>query len=79
MGKGEIKVSVEAKLLVLNNKLAIYKNSFYDAEIDYSVGTVTDDDKLKENAQERMKTYLKAIEALEKMLAEVDDNAKNDA
>ena len=49
-------------------KLKIWKNTVYDAGLDAKVATITEDDRMLQGAQKRLKGALKAVAFLEEEL-----------
>ena len=64
-------ITKETQLAIVDNKIQLYVNSRYDAEVDAKVADITDDENLKKSAQERVKKIIKALDALEKIKAEL--------
>jgi hypothetical protein len=59
------KVVIKQMLLT---KLELWKNTVYDAGLDAKVATVTEDDRMLQGAQKRLKSAMKAVEFLEEEL-----------
>jgi len=53
---------------MIAEKLKIWKNTVYDAGLDAKVATVTEDDRMLQAAQKRLKSAMKAVEFLEEEL-----------
>ena len=70
----EDQVTLNVKLGILRSKLAIYYNTYYAHGIDARVGKDIDDEKMVETAKENMRTAQKCIDALEKMVKELEQN-----
>lgn len=59
------------KIELLTRKLAVWNNTLFDAGADEKLGRLLDDKDLQKAASARMKQALKAIEALNGMIAEI--------
>jgi len=53
---------------MIAEKLRIWKNTVYDATLDAKVAAVTEDERLLQGAQQRLKSAMKAVEFLEEEL-----------
>lgn len=66
------------KRQLLRQKIEVWRNTVYDAELDVRVADVLGDDRLKEQAAQRLKDAFKALDLLEGMLKEgVDEQARH--
>lgn len=63
----------QQKITILEAKLIQLKGSLYDAEIDVRIATKIEDEQLKESAIDRMKKMEKAIDELEKIVVEINE------
>lgn len=50
---------------IITNKLQLWRNTLYDAQLDAKIGETLDDAEMKKQAIERMKKSQKAIDLLE--------------
>jgi hypothetical protein len=60
------------KIEILARKLAIWNNTLFDASADEKLARILEDKDLSKAAQARMKQALKAIEAINGMIAGVN-------
>jgi len=66
------KVTPEVKLNILRGKLQLYHNTYYSYKIDAQIGKDISDPKMVETAKDNMRRAQQCIDALEKMLAELE-------
>ena len=64
-------VPTEVKRQLVEAKLTLWRNTYYDASLDAEVAKAVEDPRLLQVAEENMKRALKAISALEKRLEEL--------
>ena len=60
----------EVKRGLLSGKLQLWRNTLYDAQLDIEVAKAIEDERLMQQSATRLKGALKAIDLLEKMLAD---------
>ena len=65
----EFEPPIPVQLAIISRKVAEWKNTIYDAKLDAKVALHTDDTRLLQAAQKRLKTALQSVEFLE---SEVD-------
>jgi hypothetical protein len=65
-------IDVGTKGFIINQKIATWRNTYYDASLDAMIAGDIGDDILKNQAASRMKQCLKAIEQLEKLASELE-------
>ena len=65
-----VDIPVRARRELLRQKLELWRNTCFDAELDAKVADAIGDDGLKEQGMARLKQALKAVGALEAMLKE---------
>lgn len=63
-------ISDEIKRQLIEQKIDLWRRTYYDAELDAKIAEALDDPQLKRMATERMKKALKAVDVLEKLLNE---------
>jgi len=69
-----MEITNDVKRVIVEQKLTLYKNTLYDAELDAKIALLLND---KEDATKaRIKQVLKAIELLETELAELKASIK---
>lgn len=66
----EKEIPLEVQQQILANKIALWKNTIYDCQLDAGVAEAIGDDTMKKGAAERLKRALKALDVLEKMAHE---------
>lgn len=72
----------KVKRELLKQKVALWRNTKYDAQVDVQVADAIGDEELKKQATERIKSAIKAIDALGKLLGELEkanDSNNNEA
>ena len=62
------KVAANTMKSIITDKLKIWKNTVYDAGLDAKVAAFTEDERLLQAAQKRLKSAIKAVEFLEEEL-----------
>ena len=60
------------KLKLLQDKIQLWRNTLYDAELDAKVAVALEDERNKEHAEQRMKAALKALDVLGEILGGLD-------
>lgn len=65
-------VSKEVRLDLINQKLAIWNNTLYDAGEDAKVANIIENDNLKRAAEKRVREALKALEYFQGRKAELE-------
>lgn len=65
-------VSVEDRISILQQKIALWKNTHYSMSLDAQIATTLGDDQMLEQAKVNMKRALQAQDELEKILAEAE-------
>lgn len=61
-------VPVEVQVQIIQQKIQIWRNTEYDAQLDAEVAQVLDDAQMKAAAVQRMKNAKKAVAELERKL-----------
>ena len=61
------------KKQMLEQKLQLWKNTIYDAEVDARVAQAIGDDQLLETAKRRLGQAIKATDVVGKILAELEE------
>jgi len=64
-------ISNDTKRVLLTQKLELWQNTLYDAQLDTEIAKMLSDEPLSEQSQARMKSALKAIELLNDKLGEL--------
>jgi hypothetical protein len=70
----EIELPEATKIIILRNKLKLWKNTLYDAQLDARIAKVLEDERNEEQAAQRMKHAHKAIDFLSTLLKSEDDS-----
>jgi hypothetical protein len=65
-----------ARKQLIENKITLWRNTIYDAELDARVADALGKEAASEQAQERMKEAMQAVELLEGMLDELEREAE---
>lgn len=71
--RGDYKVAPEAQRAIIAQKLTLWQNTAFDAELDAKVAQVLGDEEMKALAARRLKDALKAQAVLTEMLGLVED------
>jgi len=71
-------IAVESQLLILNNKMSLWQNTYYDAGLDAKIAEDIGNDKMTEIAAKRMKEALTAIGFLEREISQMEGGDKNE-
>lgn len=64
-------ITFQAQMQVVGQKLALWQNTLYSAELDARVAKAIDDDQMLAQAKTQMKRSLQVIDQLEKIRAEL--------
>jgi len=64
-------ISNETKRVLLTQKLTLWQNTLYDAQLDTEIAKMLEDEQLATQSQARMKSALKAIELVNHKLGEL--------
>lgn len=75
---GDVQIPAAIRLQILADKLQMWRNTLYDATLDAKVAQVLKDQPALLRAAGRMKKALGAIEFLEKLLQEEEEEVPND-
>jgi len=65
-------ISTDRRLLILSNKMTMWQNTYYDAQVDGKIATDIENEQLLNQATERMKQALTAIAWLEGAITELE-------
>lgn len=68
-----LRVPDDFKRQLIAQKIQMFLNTIYDAELDGKVAQMLGDERKQEGAEKRMKDALKAIDLLEKILSEIPE------
>jgi hypothetical protein len=71
-----VKLSIDRQALILDNKLEMWQNTYYDAQIDAKIATDIENDVLLTQATTRMKQALAAIAWLENEITKLEGGDK---
>lgn len=69
-------VPVEIQIQIIQQKIQIWLNTEYDAQLDAEIAQVLDDDQMKATAVLRMKNAKKAVTSLKRKLSELEGISK---
>jgi len=64
-------ISNETKCVLLTQKLTLWQNTLFDAQLDTEIAKMLEDEQLAKISQDRMKSALKAIELVNDKLSEL--------
>lgn len=65
-------IPIENKRQLLAQNLMRWRNTAYDAETDAKVGDIIGDEQIKQQAATRLKNALKAIDAIEQIISDLE-------
>lgn len=62
---------VEVQRTLIQQKLTMWRNTVYDAQLDAKIAKALEDERGEQQARQRIKSALKAVELLEQMMNEL--------
>lgn len=74
-----IEIPDEAKIFIIEQNRQKWANTLYDAELDAKIAEKLGDERLREQAAQRMKNALKALDVLEGILGELAPVGESDS
>lgn len=72
-----MKITTARRLAILNSKLALWQNTYYDAELDAKIGQDIDKPQMEKQATTRMKEALKVIGWIEASITKLEKEKKD--
>ncbi len=70
-------ITIARRLAILNSKLTLWQNTYYDAELDAKIGQDINKPQMVEQATARMKEALKVIGWVETAITELEKERKD--
>lgn len=71
-----IDIPDEVKRKILQQKLTMWHNTVFDAQVDVEMAEILKDAQMEQSARESMNRALKAVKLVEKKLSEIDQDDK---
>lgn len=69
-----MEISIDTRRFILQEKMMLYRNTYYSHQIDAQIGQDISDERMVEAAKENMRKAQQCLDALEKMLDELEDD-----
>lgn len=79
MSENDYGITPEVRLSLIEQKLRLWRNTAFDAELDVKVAKVIDDLPAQQAAAKRLKDCLKVVAELEEILEEARECIKQEA
>jgi len=73
----EILASIKRQ--ILQDKLTLYRNTYYSHQVDARIGQDIADERMIEAAKENMRKVQRCLDTLEKLLGELEDDDGQDS